>query len=77
MVTKQDIESLKAYNLEALYHLLNERKNNGIILYILDNLGRLPRNFDGKVLIPFLQSNNESLRYLAIKNIGKLSNDEY
>jgi DNA modification methylase len=77
MVTKQEIYNLKTNDLDALYSLLNNRSSNNDIVYILDNLGRLPNKFDSSVFVPLLNSNNESIRYLAIKNIGKISNNEF
>ncbi len=43
----------------------------------LEKLGRLPKNFDGNVLIDPLKNGNEKLRKLAAVNIGKLKNVKF
>ena len=49
-------------------------QGNREVLFILENLGHLPKGFDGNVLIPFIHSANEDIRFWAVKNIGKISN---
>ena len=44
---------------------------------ILENLGSLPDNFDGKLLLSLLESENNKIRLLTLKNLGKLKNIEY
>ena len=39
----------------------------------LDNLGRLPSDFDGNSLLPLLSHKREKIRRLAAANLGKLS----
>lgn len=41
------------------------------------NLGRLPSDFDGDIFIPFLTHDNDEIRLLAIKNLGKLKDIKY
>jgi DNA modification methylase len=60
-----------------LYRLLQEQKNNGIVLFLLEHLGRLPSDFNGECFISLLQNKDDRIRLLAVKNIGKLSNDYY
>ena len=38
----------------------------------LENLGRLPRNFDGEKLVQLLTHEKEKIRILAVYNLGKL-----
>ena len=45
------------------------------LLYLLDNLGKLPAGFDGDVFIPLLSHPNAKIRMLAVKNIGKLKDE--
>ena len=47
------------------------------LLFTLENLGRLPRNFDGALLLPLLNHSNPKIRNLAVKNIGKLQNESF
>jgi DNA modification methylase len=51
--------------------------DNRSILYFLNNLGFLPKDFNGDLLTPYLQNNNSKIRYLAVKNIGKIKNKKY
>ena len=45
------------------------------LLYLLDNLGKLPAGFNGEVFIPLLSHPNAKIRRLAVKNIGKLKDE--
>jgi DNA modification methylase len=40
-------------------------------------MGRLPKHFDGSWLIGLLNSKNSNVRFLAVKNIGKLADESY
>jgi DNA modification methylase len=73
-VTKDYIAHLKRTDLDALYKLLNG-KDSRDILFVLENLGHLPPEFDGKVLLPFLHHKHDKVRYWAVKNIGKVSDE--
>ena len=44
---------------------------------VLEALGRLPDDFDGSVLLPFLADNSTETRYWAVKNLGKLQDIAY
>lgn len=45
---------------------------NGASLRWLENLGRLPAEFDGETLLPLLVHTNEKVRTLAAANLGKI-----
>ena len=45
------------------------------LLYLLDNLGRLPTGFNGDVFRPLLSHPNAKIRRLAVKNVGKLKDE--
>lgn len=45
------------------------------LLFLLDNLGKLPAGFKGDVFIPLLAHPNAKIRRLAVKNIGKLKDE--
>ena len=77
MITREYINDLKAKNNGELNSFINEQKDNSSIQFILENLGRLPLDFDGHCLIPFLMNKHDNIRYLTVKNIGKLCNDKY
>lgn len=77
MITKEQINQLKENNLPQLYKLLQEGLDNRELLFILENLGFLPSNFNGEVLIPYIQHPNSNIRFWAIKNIGKICRADY
>jgi HEAT repeat protein len=74
MINKDQLQELKQEKLSDIYNLLKKAKDNREILFVLENLGHLPNNFDGNVFIPFLQHVNDDIRFWAVKNIGKISN---
>ncbi len=45
------------------------------LLYLLDNLGKLPAGFNGEVFIHLFSHPNPKIRRLAVKNVGKLKNE--
>ncbi len=75
MITKEYIQTLKQGNMGAL--VVENRMDNASVQYILENLGRLPRNFDGTWLVNLLDSESSSIRFWAVKNIGKLKNESF
>lgn len=52
-------------------------KDNKEILFILENLGRLPNNFDGDCLVPLTQNSSDQIRLWTVKNLGKLKTEKY
>ena len=73
MITKDEITHLKnnALDLENLIKNESEIKK---LSYILEKLGRLPKDFNYKIFLDLLENKSEKIRYLAIKNIAKLEN---
>jgi hypothetical protein len=47
MLTKEHITQLKNKGNGDLGYLVKELKDNPSILFLLENLGHLPKNFDG------------------------------
>ena len=45
------------------------------LLFLLDNLGKLPAGFNGEVFIPLFSHPNPKIRRLAVKNVGKLKDE--
>ncbi|GMO28845.1 MAG: hypothetical protein Ta2B_09760 [Termitinemataceae bacterium] len=74
-LTKQRVHELKQQDIGAF--LQSHTANNANIQTILENLGRLPSTFDGNWLINLLDNENSSIRFLAVKNLGKLKNDSF
>jgi DNA modification methylase len=75
--TKEYIDNSIKKDPALIYDLLKESSNNSIVANILEKLGRLPSTFDGTCFLPFLQTNDDNVRFLAVKNIGKLCDDKY
>lgn len=76
-LTKEYIDKAKTTEAPELLGMLQEGKSNGKLLFILENLGHLPPNFPGDCFVPLLGSVDARIRYLATKNIGKLSEEKY
>jgi len=47
--------------------------NNGNLVKVLNKLGKLPKNFNEKPLTQLLNNESDKVRYLAVKNLAKLS----
>jgi len=76
MLTKNAVDELKK-NLPELYEKIQPNGNNANTLFILKNLGHLPEGFDGDHLLPYLNDENDQIRFWAVKNLGKLSDARY
>lgn len=50
-----------------------ETNNDGSIVYVLENLGRLENGHSKEPLLNLLNNKNENMRLLAIKNLAKIS----
>ena len=56
---------------------LTPTRDEATLLFLLDNLGKLPAEFNGELFIPLLMHANPKIRMLAAKNVGKLKNDRF
>lgn len=77
MITKSSIEELKNTDLENLYKLINETKVNKELVFIFENLGHLPKNFNTRIFTGFTKNPNSDIRFWAVKNIGKQSDPNF
>jgi len=82
MLQKESLSKEYVYKLKndsnLLEHLMFEnREDTKTILFILKYIGKLPQNFEGACFCYFLNHLNENVRYLAVKNIGKLQSLKY
>ncbi len=77
MLTKEYINEIKTNGNGALALAIENIKDNSGLSYFLENLGFLPENFDGDILLPFINHNNTNVRFWVVKNLGKLSNTKY
>lgn len=77
MLTKEYIKELKNNGNGAIEHLIEENKtNSGSLVFILKSLGQLPKNFDSSFLPNLTTHKNSEVRFLAVKNIGKLEDEQ-
>lgn len=77
MLTKTRIHNYKENDINALYQHLQACSSSLEARMILENLGRLPKDFDGEVLLPFLSDSIRDTRYWAVKNLGKLEDVQF
>nr|MCU0481191.1 HEAT repeat domain-containing protein [Anaerolineae bacterium] len=76
-LTKAQIEQYKITDLNPIYEALKPNQSARDLIHILENLGHLPTDFDGGVLLPLLTYENRDVRQWAIKNLGKLTHFSY
>jgi DNA modification methylase len=77
MLNKEYINELKIKGNGALSKAIGEFKDNGSLIFFLEKLGHLPKDFDGNLLLPLLNHENHQVRLWAVKNIGKLEDIKY
>ena len=75
MLTKEYISEVKANGNGNLKKLVDSKNDDKSIVFILENLGYLPDDFDDSWVQDLLQSGNKKIRLNAIKTIGKVKND--
>ena len=73
-LNKEYIEFLKS-SPDKMSSFLSEENNDSKKIYLLKRLGRLRKDFNKKPLLELLDNPNEDIRYLAIKNLAKLTNE--
>ena len=62
MITKTQVHDFKEKDINSLYHYLENSASSLEQRFILENLGKLPKNFRGETLLPYLQAENEDTR---------------
>lgn len=67
---KDEIDILK--NDAGILSSFFETKNDGSVVYVLENLGRLENGHSKEPLLKLLNNENENIRLLAIKNLAKI-----
>lgn len=78
MFTKTQIEAEKSNPDSPFFkNALAPTRDEQTILFLLDNLGKLPPGFHGELFTPLLTHTNPKIRMLAAKNIGKLKNERF
>ena len=78
MITKSQIDTEKSRaNAPFFARALATNNTEQTLLFTLENLGRLPKGFDGQVFLPLLAHPNPKIRCLAVKNVGKLKDGAF
>lgn len=77
MLTKEYIHDLKIKGNGALSNAIAELKDSGSLVFFLEKLGHLPKDFDGNLLTPLLNHESHQVRLWTVKNIGKLEDVKY
>ena len=78
ILTKEYIQDIKRQGNGALSSLVKEHINNiSNLTFILEHLGFLNSTFEAQWIIPLLQHTNETIRFWAVKNLGKLNSENY
>jgi len=75
MLTKEYVSEVKANGNGDLKKLVETKNDDKSIVFILENLGYLPDDFDDSWVQDLLQSENKKVRLNAIKTIGKIKNE--
>ncbi|MDR2684764.1 MAG: HEAT repeat domain-containing protein, partial [Prevotellaceae bacterium] len=73
MITKEYITELKHRCNGDIAALINTQRDVGTIVFVLENLGTLPGNFNPDFLYSLLEHNHSQVRLNAVKNIAKLN----
>ncbi len=76
-MTKDELNYFKNNNNGEFVKILNPSNDTKSLIFALDKIGRLPNDFDGKYFIPLTLHQNEKVRLLAVKNLGKLCSEKY
>lgn len=77
MLTKEYIKELRINGNGTIGKPVDKHKTNiGSLVFILESLGQLPENFDSSFLSELTTHKNSEVRLLAVKNIGKLSDEQ-
>lgn len=71
MITKEQINFLKKQGNGDLESLIKNHSDSKSLLFILQNLGYLPKNFDDSWVIPLLSNRSQKVRFWCVKTLGK------
>jgi DNA modification methylase len=77
MLTKGYIKELKNKGAGDIALLINKFQDSSSLTFILENLGQLPKDFDGSFLLNLLSHKNVNVRLWTVKTIGKLNQEKY
>ena len=75
-VTRDEVIAAKQNGYESLAQLIKSVSNSGDLVFILENIGSLPPTYGRDCFIELLSHENKSVRFWAVKNLGKLKSLE-
>ncbi|OBX12026.1 DNA methyltransferase [Gallibacterium genomosp. 3] len=76
-LTKENIKQQKKNSQEFSSLITAHYKNSNDLVFILENLGALPKSFDANTILHLLDHKNENVRFWTVKTIGKLHSSIY
>lgn len=76
-LTKKAVTALKEKGSIEVANFVDTLPDDKSKLYVLDNLGKLPKGFEGNWLASFLVHSNPKIRLSAVKNVAKLKTDKF
>lgn len=71
MLTKEKVIFCKGKGSKTLVDLINNYSGNKNLLFILKNIGRLPKKFDDTWVISLLSNSDYKIRLWLVKTLGK------
>ena len=75
-MTKEQIGRLKKRDNGALESLVKNHSDGKSLLFILQNLGYLPKNFDDRWVASLISNPNQKVRLWSVKTLGKTKREE-
>lgn len=77
MLTKDYVNEVKKNGNGNIAKIIEGLKSTSNLSYFLENLGFLPDDFDGTILLPYINHESNNVRLWVVKNLGKLGNVKY
>ena len=77
MITKEQINFVKKQGNGELESLVKNNSDSKSLLFILENLGYLPKNFDDSWVACLLSNRSQKVRFWCVKTLGKTKREEH
>lgn len=77
-LTKDTISQIKHLSpIEISNYFKQYNESSSDLCFIFENLGHIPKTFDYNLFLPYLTHLNETVRYWAVKNLGKSKSETF
>ncbi len=77
-LTKEYIKWIMGLGNESFMKFVTKYINNaGMVVFILERLGRISESFDVQWVLPLLKHKSEDVRFWAVKTLGKVHSENY